>query len=78
MTPLDQALGEHTSHSNPTLRVCMSLSPGIEMSALGHSKSLVLCRVWEGLKRFSPALGVGQLLLRGQNHWFGNQLMAWV
>lgn len=77
-TPLDQALGEHTSHSNPILRVCASLSPGIEMSALGHSKSWVLCRIWDGLKRFSPSLGVEQLLLRGQNHWFGNQLKAWV
>lgn len=65
-TPLDQALGEHTSHSNPTLRVCASFSPGIEMSALGHSKSWVLYRMWEGLKRFSLIWGWGNFFSEGR------------
>lgn len=66
MTPLDQALGEHTSHSNPTLRVCASLFPGIETSALGHSKSWVLYRMWEGLKRFSLLWGWGNCFSEGR------------
>lgn len=77
MTPLDKALGEHTSHSNPTLRVCGSLSPGIETSVLGRSKSWVLCRVWEGLKRFSLLWGWGNSSQRAEPLG-GNQLMAWV